>query len=57
VKSIAERQDQNIDPGARFKDLLDKMQAGKNDDPIVQHAMEVGKKILEPILEQIKEQK
>jgi hypothetical protein len=56
VKAFAERPDQNVDPGARFKDLLDKMQAGKDDDPTVKHAMEVGKKILEPIIDKLKEQ-
>jgi hypothetical protein len=55
VKSIAERQDQHIDPGARFKDLLDKMQSGKDDDPAVKRALEVGKQILEPILSKLKD--
>lgn len=53
LKVLADRSDQNVDPGARFKDLLDKMQAGKDDDPAVKHALSVGKKILEPIIEQL----
>lgn len=57
VKAFSERQDQNVDPGSRFKDLLDKMQAGKNDDPAVKRALEVGKEILAPIIGQLKEQK
>lgn len=54
VRKMAESPDQQVDPGARFQKLLSDMQAGKDDDPAVAHALEVGKKILEPILKETK---
>jgi len=51
VRALAEKTpDQHIDPGARYQDLLAKMQAGKNDDPQVARALQVGQQILEPII-------
>jgi hypothetical protein len=57
AQAFADMPDQQVDPGARYKKLIDDMQAGKNDDPTVKHALEVGKKILEPIFAQLQKDK
>lgn len=41
-------------PAERFKTLIEKLQFGNVDDPDVKRAMEVGQKILAPILETLK---
>lgn len=53
LRELAERQDQTVDPMARYKLLLEKLQSGNDNDPEVQKALEAGKKILTPVFEQM----
>lgn len=57
IKILSDMPHQHVDPGARFKEMLEKLQSGNMDDPEVRHAVEVGKKILEPIIEQLNQKK
>lgn len=53
IAAISDLPHQHVNPGERFKELLTKLQSGNMEDPEVRHAVEVGKKILEPIIEQL----
>lgn len=53
VAKMVDLPNQQVDPAARFQDLLQKLQSGNKDDPSVQHAMKVGKEILGPIIDSI----
>jgi hypothetical protein len=58
-KSIVEKitstlEDQHTDPGSRFQELLKKLETNDKSDPQVKHAIEVGEKILGPIVEHLK---
>lgn len=46
VVALAEQDKGTTDPMGQFKVLLDNLAAGKKDDPQVQRALEVGKKIM-----------
>jgi hypothetical protein len=52
-KILATVEGQVVDPGARFQELLAKLESGDKSDPQVKHAMEVGEKILSPIIEHL----
>jgi hypothetical protein len=56
AEQFASEQGEVKEPMARFKDLLDKMQNHKDDDPEVQRALEIGKKILEPAIAKLNEE-
>jgi len=53
VKLLLEEPGQVVDPGVRFQELLAKLNSGDKDDPQVMHAMEVGERILGPIIEHL----
>lgn len=58
LKPMLEDPTQQVDPGARFQELIAKLNSGDKSDPQVAHAIEMGTKILGPIIESLaKEQK
>lgn len=46
--------EQHEEPMQKFKRLIDKMQGGNENDPEVKKAMEVGKRIIAPIIDKLK---
>jgi len=50
-----EYKDQIVEPGKRFKNLLDKIQVGNDNDPEVQRAIDKMEAVLEPVFRKLTE--
>lgn len=55
IKALAEQGKGTTDPMTQFKELIQKLQAGNKEDPQVIRALEVGQKILAPVIDALKE--